>query len=309
MDYPLISVITPSYNRSESIEVAIHSVLDQNYPLFEHIVIDGVSSDRTHEVLARFPHLITVVEEDKGLYDAINKGIKVANGEIIGLLNTDDYYESGIFQEVARVFREQKDVDVVIGQASSVRLSESGAHLMEPYPTLRRDSLLAQLVSGPPAINAWFFRRELFERIGDFDLNFPIGADRDFLIRLCCTDFTPYFVDRIFYYYRRHANSLTVSDKPDAKIRFMTENLRLARKYMSLTSRDAEFWHQCQTWHDLTSIELSIVLTRQRRWKEVVEVISAAVRQNPRWLFHVLAQSPDRMKNFILKKRRISANP
>ena len=102
MEYPKISIVSPSYNQSDFIEEAILSVLHQNYPNFEHIIIDGGSTDRTVELLKKYPHLIWVSEPDEGQSDAINKGFKLATGDIIGWLNVDDYYLADTFQKVNR---------------------------------------------------------------------------------------------------------------------------------------------------------------------------------------------------------------
>ena len=114
--WPKVSIITPSYNRAGMIETAIQSVLSQNYPEVEHIIMDGGSTDGTLEVLKKYPHLRVVSEPDQGMYDALNKGLNLAHGEIIGFLNTDDFYAPGVFAKIALQFSE-KTVDAVAGLA------------------------------------------------------------------------------------------------------------------------------------------------------------------------------------------------
>ncbi|MBN1416361.1 MAG: glycosyltransferase, partial [Bacteroidales bacterium] len=94
---PKISIITPCLNRVEFIRTAIESVLAQNYQNFEHIIIDGGSTDGTLELLKKYQHVIFVSEPDENLYEAINKGIRLASGKIIGHLNSDDFYSKAIF--------------------------------------------------------------------------------------------------------------------------------------------------------------------------------------------------------------------
>src|SRR5205085_4919715 len=101
-----ISIITPSYNQGRFIRDTIESVLNQNYPNFEHIVIDAVSNDNTVEILKEYPHLKWISEKDKGAADAINKGMKMATGEITTWLNSDDYFEQNIFSYVEKQFQE-----------------------------------------------------------------------------------------------------------------------------------------------------------------------------------------------------------
>ena len=91
-EYPLISIITPSFNQGKFIEQTILSVLNQHYPNFEHIIIDGGSTDGSIEILKKYPHLIWKSEKDRGQSEALNKGFEVAKGEIIGWLNSDDVY-------------------------------------------------------------------------------------------------------------------------------------------------------------------------------------------------------------------------
>src|SRR5271154_255630 len=98
-----ISIITASLNRKEFIGAAIDSVLAQNYPDFEHWIIDGGSSDGTLEFLERYPHVKVLSESDRGVFDAWNKGVDRAEGDLIAILNSDDVYPSGVFHSCARL--------------------------------------------------------------------------------------------------------------------------------------------------------------------------------------------------------------
>ena len=97
------SIITACLNRREFIGAAIESVLAQNYPEFEHWIIDGGSSDGTLEVLNRYPHLNVLSEPDRGVYDAWNKGIDRASGDVVSILNSDDVYATGALHSCARI--------------------------------------------------------------------------------------------------------------------------------------------------------------------------------------------------------------
>ncbi|MDQ3190406.1 MAG: glycosyltransferase, partial [Bacteroidota bacterium] len=109
-----ISIVTPSYNQAHFIEEAIESVICQNYTNFEHIVIDGGSTDNTIKVLEKYSHLIWISEPDEGQSDAINKGFKMATGDIIGWLNADDLYLPNTFKEVAKNLKKD-EIDAVYG--------------------------------------------------------------------------------------------------------------------------------------------------------------------------------------------------
>jgi len=298
---PRMTIITPSFNRADLIGQAIESVINQGYPELEHIVMDAGSTDGTASVLSRYPHLITRIEPDSGLYDAINNGLQIASGEIIGLLNSDDHYEQEIFSEIGRIFEADKKIEVLIGTAGIFESSSSGEYLVDRYPFISAEGLLDGLIFGAPAINAWFFRREVFERVGNFDLAYPLGADRDFLIRLYLSGFQPAFTDRILYHYRKHPGSLTINHGPDAQERNLMENRRLAQKYMSKIHADTALQKHSLRWHDLTSIELMILFARQRRLWDLANVIWTAIKHHGAWPFIMAAQSPMRILNYLKK--------
>ena len=299
---PTLSIITPSYNRAAFLPTAIESVQSQSYQAVEHIVVDGNSTDGTPEVLAAYPHLVTIVEPDQGLYDAINKGIICAKGDIIGLLNSDDEYAPQVFDSVMKLFAQNQNADVVIGQA--VFFDQRAEAPVGKYLPVQSKAILHHLVFQPPAINAWFFKRSVFERIGDFDMNFPIGADRDFLFRLYLAGFQSVVTEKIFYKYCMHSGSLTINLAADAKVRTMTENLRLAEKYLGQVPLGSDIWKAFLVWHDLTSIELMILFARQRRFTLCFRTIKSAIVHNPRWPLILLYQSPARLIAFIKKQRR-----
>ncbi|HEY0552580.1 MAG TPA: glycosyltransferase family 2 protein [Verrucomicrobiae bacterium] len=112
---PKISVVTPSFNSIHTIRETIESVRQQNYPNVEHIVMDGGSKDGTVEVLKEYPHLRWVSEKDEGHYDAMNKGIQAATGDVIEILNSDDCLRPGALETVGRGFAEHPEWDAIFG--------------------------------------------------------------------------------------------------------------------------------------------------------------------------------------------------
>ena len=119
-DCPKISVITPSLNSGKYIEQGIQSVLGQDYPNFEHIVVDGGSTDGTIEILKKYPHLKWVSEPDRGQSHAMNKGFQMATGEIIVYLNADDFFEPNAFYTAVKYLNKENDMYFVVGECNVI---------------------------------------------------------------------------------------------------------------------------------------------------------------------------------------------
>jgi glycosyltransferase involved in cell wall biosynthesis len=178
-----ISVITVSYNSATTIADTVRSVAAQTYSNIEHLVIDGQSKDATVQVVEtnRHPNLILCSEPDAGIYDAMNKGITMASGEIIGFINADDFYASSyVFEKIANAFQNpnidacygdlyyvgQHDISAIVRYWQS---SNFNAHSFEsgwcpPHPT-------------------FFVRRKIYEQYGLFNLNYKIAADIELMMR------------------------------------------------------------------------------------------------------------------------------
>ena len=116
-----ISIITITYNSSKTLATTLESVAAQDYPNIEHIIVDGLSKDNTIEIVKQFPHVAQwVSEKDKGLYDALNKGIQMATGDVVGLIHSDDFLASNdAVSKIAKAFQEN-NVDSIIGDISFV---------------------------------------------------------------------------------------------------------------------------------------------------------------------------------------------
>jgi glycosyltransferase involved in cell wall biosynthesis len=198
---PRISILTPSYNQGRYIEENIQSVLNQNYPNVEHIVIDGGSTDGTVEILKKYPHLKWVSEKDHGQADALNKGLAMATGEIIGWLNSDDFYEENIAREVVKEFRD-KTVGWVIGNKTYFFDGTSEKKLDKSSPITYRDLLsCSRFVC--VSQQATFFRRSFLEEVGGWNPEFYMEMDRDLWVRLAKRA-SPRMVDKNWAYFRVH---------------------------------------------------------------------------------------------------------
>lgn len=178
-----ISVITVCYNSQATIERSIQSVVDQQWPEVEHIVIDGGSTDGTLEILERFrPHLASLVSEpDRGIYDAMNKGLARASGEVVCFLNADDRYaDPTVLTEVAQQMRTHK-LDALVADVGFFKAGEP-TRMIRRY---RSDRFSPQKLAWGwmPAHPGFFLKREVAERVGLFKTDYRIAGDYEFVVR------------------------------------------------------------------------------------------------------------------------------
>jgi glycosyltransferase involved in cell wall biosynthesis len=177
-----VTIITATFNSANTVKDTLQSVVFQDYPSIEHIIIDGLSKDETLSIIETFPHINSCISEpDKGLYDAMNKGISLATGDIIGILNSDDFYtHPKVLSNVVSLMEKTgaailyADLEYVHPMQTSkvVRCWKAGAYQsdcflhgwMPPHPTL-------------------FVRREVYEQYGGFNLNLQFSADYELMLR------------------------------------------------------------------------------------------------------------------------------
>lgn len=172
-----ISVITATYNSSATVAECLDSIADQDWPEVEHIVIDGGSSDGTLEVVRQKGDRISqlVSEPDEGIYDALNKGIRLATGDVVGFLHADDVLaDSGVLSRIAGGFRND-DIGGVYGDLQYVRNDDSGAVLRHWQAGNYSPARLRW--GWMPPHPALYVRREWYERLGAFDTGYRIAAD------------------------------------------------------------------------------------------------------------------------------------
>jgi glycosyltransferase involved in cell wall biosynthesis len=279
----MISIITPCLNRVEFVAEAVESVQQQNYSDWEHLVMDGGSTDGTLELLSQYPHLKVLSQPDKGLYDAINKGFHMARGEVIGFLNTDDLYEPAIFNIVAQTFADHPEIDAVVGGASIFHEKQSGKRgTVAEFPAVPRNKLLYRATEGAPIFNAWFFRQGLCAQLDGFDLRYLYVADRDFLIRMALQGNAFAALDRPFYRYRMHPGSLTLTGADSGEDPFMFECRDLAEQYLhSNLRRPASDYFKA--WHSQIVNEQILTAYRKRELLRALRYMLVGLRYNRKW--------------------------
>lgn len=180
-----ISIITATYNSGATLRDTLESVLRQTYKDFEHIIVDGLSSDGTMEIVREYEpryggRLRYVSERDGGLYDAMNKGISMAVGDVVGILNSDDFYSSpGILATVAN---EIAELDAVYGDVNYVNGSD--IHKVVRHYSSRGFRRWKMRLGFMPAHPSFYCRRRVYQTCGLFDTSFKVAADFEQLLRL-----------------------------------------------------------------------------------------------------------------------------
>lgn len=180
--YPKITIITPSYNQAAYLERTILSVLNQNYPNLEYMVIDGGSTDGSVEIIKKYEKWLAywVSEKDHGQVDAINKGLRRATGEWIGFQNSDDVYAPYAFDTVAQTAAQHPQSSIIYGHLLIIDKNDNIIEQLKTVPY----SLMAQVVEGMQIHNqSWFFKKELVEKVGVFDERYRFAFDYEVVTR------------------------------------------------------------------------------------------------------------------------------
>jgi len=227
--WPKISIITPSFNQAEFIERTIKSVLSQDYPNLEYIVMDGGSTDGTVEILKKYSQkIIWRSEKDKGQGDAINKGLKLARGEILGYLNSDDVLAPGALKAVADFLVKNPKKMWVFGKCRII--DEKDKEMRKSITAYKNfwleryhySTLLVLNYISQPAV---FWRREAYEKIGEFDTNEYWELDYDYWLRLG-KRYQPGLINQYLANFRVHQKAKTAID-----LKHFLGEARVARKY------------------------------------------------------------------------------
>jgi glycosyltransferase involved in cell wall biosynthesis len=179
---PLVSIVTPSYNQAAYLEQTLTSVLDQDYPRLEYLVVDGASTDGSVEIIRRYAGKLAwwVSEKDSGQAEAINKGFSHARGEIVAWLNSDDYYLPGTISAVVRAFHANPEALLVYGDMQAVDSVGRVINLLT-YRQLSLEGLLCFHIIGQPAV---FMRRAALEQAGELDLAYHCMLDHQLWLRI-----------------------------------------------------------------------------------------------------------------------------
>jgi glycosyltransferase involved in cell wall biosynthesis len=208
-DQPTVSIVTPSYNQARYLEHTIRSVLDQDYPNLEYIIVDGGSTDGSVDIIKRYANNLAwwTSEKDMGQTDAINKGFNRAHGDILAWLNSDDTYEPNAISEAVRYLLDHPEIGLVYGDTNYI--NEEG-RVLGRFPAAQTN--YTRLRRGYVHIpqQASFWRADLWHEVGPLDPSFYFAMDYDLWVRLAAR--APiHYLPRLWANFRLHTQGKTIA--------------------------------------------------------------------------------------------------
>ena len=255
VNQPLVSIVTPSYNQAEFLEETILSVLNQDYPHLEYLVIDGGSNDGSLEIIKKYQDQIDfwVSEEDQGQTDAINKGFAAARGEILAWINSDDTYMPGAVSEAVQYLETHPGVGMVYGDLNYI---DEAGRVIGKFNA--KQTTLARLRRGAVHIPqpAAFWRAELWKRVGPLDPAYYFAMDYDLWVRFAEISTLDYLPGHTWANFRIHGKSKTIAADQRCWEEMLEIHFRNGGSWFSLLA--AKYW--------LRKI-LGPVWTSYKRWK------------------------------------------
>jgi glycosyltransferase involved in cell wall biosynthesis len=224
MNYSKISIVTPSYNQEQFLERTILSVINQNYPNLEYIIIDGGSTDGSVDIIKKYQKYLAywISERDSGQSEAINKGFQKATGEIYAYLNSDDILELNVLKRINEIFTTQKKLDLIY---SNCKIIDENDHILRlsialPFNLIEH---LANIFAIPQPSTFW--KRDVFDMVGGFNISNHTCMDGEFFAKAFKIGYEFKNFDEIWSSFRIHSNSKTgAKTKEFVKSYFVDQN-------------------------------------------------------------------------------------
>ncbi len=280
-DYPRITVVTPSYNQAGTLEETIRSVVLQNYPNLEYLVIDGGSTDGSEDIIRKYEQAITywVSEKDRGQSHAINKGWQRATGELITWLNSDDYLVEGTLEQVAHVYRQQqgKTTGLIYGRANIINpRGELLRTVGEPFDLAFSLKNLIDLFPQPSV----FVTKESLDQTGLVDEEMHYAMDFDLFLRIALL-FPTIFVDEIWSYIRFYPETKT-SKNPTG---FINDHFSMLKKLENQTQYIQQVNKYLKEAYASNYIRSARIHFEVGQKREAFHDITAAIEKDPLFTF------------------------
>jgi glycosyltransferase involved in cell wall biosynthesis len=250
----MISIITPVLNGEKHIEACLQHVIDQKCSDIEHIIVDGLSIDNTIHIVKSYadhhPHIKWISEKDSGQSNAMNKGISLAEGRILNILNVDDYYQPGVLNKIAEIFEGLPEPSFLVGNCNILHANGDLKKINEPNRLGITDLLLGLRLGkrfGVHPVNpsAYFYHSSLHRLVGPYDEHEHYAMDVDFILKAVQAAHVEY-VDEIWGNFRLLEGTKTVTDKH--KGLFQARKDALFRKHLRLLPRSQRVSIMTQYW-------------------------------------------------------------
>jgi glycosyltransferase involved in cell wall biosynthesis len=270
-----ISIITATLNSGQFLQECIDSVLCQDDTSFEHIVVDGGSTDDTLQIARANRHLLVMERPGCSIYEAWNIGLEFATGDLIGFCNSDDYYSPRALKLVRQAASARADAWMISGNAILfVRDAFGNKTVLAQFCDRAPNRLhFEDLDLFGPAPNARFFTRDLIAKIGQFDTRFRLAADCAYLMEIAILRLPVTHVPEVIYWYRSHSKSTTLGGNIDIQTAALDEKLTIAHEFINkhdLQSSELHHLHRAMT---LQLLSTAVENVQRRRWSEAVSVL------------------------------------
>lgn len=283
VEWPKISIVTPSYDQGEFLEQTIQSVLKQKYPNLEYIVIDGGSTDSSIEIIKRYEKYISywVSEKDHGQTDALNKGFRNATGEIFGFLNSDDWYADGALKAVAEQYIKHHGRHnlLITGAVNSV-----GIYTLDAVHHNQEFGTIEQWYFGGVSLHqpGCFWTADVYEKYGPFREDMHYCFDRFFFSTLCANGTEFLHVDQVLSFFRHHQDSKTES----ANRLFKTEWESKRSSLLKGIPLSQQFRINFQGWKNENWLAVNVALKHKKSCLASIHTIGQRLIKSPVALFH-----------------------
>lgn len=244
--------------------------------------MDGGSTDGTREIIARYPQIRFYSELDKGLYDALNKCLRLVKGQYWAWVNSDDYFTEGVLKRMLEQINKTPSMMALFASAE-ISPSKRGEKAVL-VPAISEGTLMERVTVDAFSFNAGVFNREVIEKLGGFDTRYKIVADREFLFRFGLYQLPYQHIDDVAYVYQSFPTSLTYGKQIESRVQANLEEMRMAKEYLIQKNSLHAEPDLCRRWHTRASSDATILLLLKGKFTRAIEVSRQGKRNDKGWL-------------------------